>query len=266
MKYEIACDGHGGIAAADGQWQFVVFGITAHLQHAFDNAVTKGFLCFDRNGHGRGAIGIDGLFEVGCSVCLEFGRKDDGEGAVATRQVMVEKRECVEEFIVRRDGAWAGRHDADGVANDEGCIAGTDSFRGGTNRHKPHGTKMFWNMDNRFNRPVFRQHDRIQNNDGWFFGCDWRDDAGDAATADFSIIGNADVREKAVVAVDEIRLEITLSMEEVENVRSMVIRQGENAFIDGEKMDNAGGRFAVFICDLRFDFYISFRANHIRDV
>ena len=69
---------------------------------------------------------------------------------------MVEQREGIEEFIARRDGAWAGRHDADGVTHDKGCVCGADSFGGGADSHKTHGAQMLRNMDSSFHSPVFR--------------------------------------------------------------------------------------------------------------
>ena len=122
LKREVAGDGHAWITAADGERQLVMFGEFTHFQRAFDNAILEDILCLDQKGDGLGAVGIDGLCESRIRICLEFRRKGNGKGAIASGQVMVEQREGIEEFIARCDSAWAGWHDADGVTHDKGCF------------------------------------------------------------------------------------------------------------------------------------------------
>ena len=52
-------------------------------------------------------------------------------------------------------------------------------------------------------------------------------------------------------------------MEEIENIRRVEIRQGKDAFIDGEKMDEAGSGLAIFVCDCGFDGDVCFRARYV---
>ena len=266
LEREVAGDAHARVAAADGERQLVVLREAAHCHRAFDDTVLEDVLGLDQQGDDLGAVGVDGLRECRFRVRLELRREGDGEGAVAAGQVVVEQRERIEEFIARRDGAGAGRHDADGVAHDEGCLAGADSLCGGADRHETHGAQMLRNMDGGLRGPVFRKFDGIQNDDGRLLGGDRRDDAGDAAAADLSVVGDADVREDVIVAVKEFRLEVALAVEEIEDVRRVEIRQGENAFVDGEEMDEAGGGLAVFEGDFGLDGDVGIRADDVRDV